>query len=317
MENAVNLSTVHDAHERIRPFIHRTPVMTSRTLNRLLGAKLHFKCENLQKTGAFKARGALNAVLSLSPEEGACGVLAHSSGNHAGALSWAAAIGGTRAHLVMPSNSTAVKIAAVRDYGGEIVFCEPTRQSRESTAAKLIEESGAHLVHPYDDDRIIAGQGTAALELIEQVPELDTIVVPVGGGGLLSGTLVATKQQRPAIQVIAGEPQLVDDTYQSWKAGQIVAVDEKPTIADGLRALVGVTNFDIIHRWVDDILLVSEAGIRRAMRMVMERMKIVIEPSAAVPIAALLEHGEKLRGREVGVIISGGNVDLEQLDFTP
>ena len=313
METRVDLEAIRGAHERIRPFTHRTPVLTSQALDRLVGARIHFKCENFQKTGAFKARGALNSVLTLNAEEAARGVLTHSSGNHAGALAWAAKIGGTTARLVMPANSTAVKVAAVEGYGGEVVFCEPALESRETTAAALQRETQAHLVHPYDDDRIIAGQGTAAVELIEQIPDVDVIIVPVGGGGLLSGTLLAAKGLKRGVQVIAAEPAHVDDTYQSWKEGKIVPAQSKHTVADGLRALVGVRNFGVIHRLVDDVLLVSETEILSAMRLVIERMKIVIEPSAAVPVAALLASRERFQGKEVGVILSGGNVDLAQL----
>jgi len=311
-----DLPTIREAHDRIRPHIHRTPVMTCATLDRLVGARLYFKCENLQKAGAFKSRGAANAVFSLGHQEASRGVVTHSSGNHAAALARAATARGIPAYIVMPSNSAGVKVAAVEGYGGRITFCEPTQDAREAAAAKLLAEAAATMIHPYDDDRIIAGQGTAVVELLEDVPHLDAVIAPVGGGGLLSGTLIAAKALKPDIRVLAGEPHKADDAYRSLQAGHRLPADRFDTIADGLRTSLGDKTFPIISEMVDGILLASEDGIVAAMRLIMERMKLVVETSAAVPLAALLENEHDLAGRAVGVILSGGNVDLAQLPFT-
>jgi len=295
--------------------VHRTPIMTCEALDRLAGARLFFKCENLQKAGAFKSRGACNAVFSLSEKQARRGVLTHSSGNHAAALARTARLRGIPAHIVMPQNSRRVKIDAVRSYGGSLTLCEPTLPSRESTARRVQEETGATFIHPYDDARVIAGQGTAAVELLEQVPDLDVLIAPVGGGGLLSGTLIAAKQMRPGIRVLAAEPKLADDAYRGWKTGRFVAVERSDTVADGLRTSLGKLTFPIIMDLVDEILLASEDAIVDATRQTLERAKTVVEPSAAVPLAALIENDVRLDGQRVGVILSGGNLDLSDLPW--
>ena len=295
--------------------MHRTPIMTCEALDRLAGARLFFKCENLQKAGAFKSRGACNAVFSLSEKQARRGVLTHSSGNHAAALARTARLRGIPAHIVMPQNSRRVKIDAVRSYGGSLTLCEPTLPSRESTARRVQEETGATFIHPYDDARVIAGQGTAAVELLEQVPDLDVLIAPVGGGGLLSGTLIAAKQMRPGIRVLAAEPKLADDAYRGWKTGRFVAVERSDTVADGLRTSLGKLTFPIIMDLVDEILLASEDAIVDATRQTLERAKTVVEPSAAVPLAALIENDVRLDGQRVGVILSGGNLDLSDLPW--
>jgi threonine dehydratase len=313
MSTRPDLTEIRRAHERIRPHVHRTPVMTCAALDRLVGASLFFKCENLQKAGAFKSRGACNAVFSLSDEMARRGVVTHSSGNHAGALARAAALRDIAAHIVMPSNSRQIKVAAVREYGGQITLCPPTLAGREETAARIMAETGAVLIHPYDDERIIAGQATAAVELLEQVDDLDVIMAPVGGGGLLSGTLLAAKSLRPEIRVLAAEPRLADDAFRSWRAGKFIPAGKSETIADGLRTSLGKLTFPIIMDLVDDILLASEEAIVEATRLILQRAKTVVEPSAAVPLAALLENDANLRGRRVGMILSGGNLDLDSL----
>jgi threonine dehydratase len=276
----------------------------------MVGTRLFFKCENLQKTGAFKFRGACNAVFLLSDDEASRGVVTHSSGNFAGALALAASKRGIAARIVMPSNAPEVKVAAVKGYGGIITFCEPTLASRETTAEKIIKKTGATFIHPYNDYRIIAGQGTAALELMEEIPDLDFILAPVGGGGLLSGTAIAAKGINPKIRVIGCEPRNADDAYRSLKAGRIIPSENPNTIADGLRTSLGDKTFPIIRDLVDQILLTTEDEIINAMRHLFERMKIVAEPSAAVPLAVLLSHQLNVKDQRVGVIISGGNVDF-------
>lgn len=309
-----SLDDVRRAHVRIAPHIHRTPVLTSALLDRESGAQLFFKCENFQKVGAFKARGACNAVFSLSEAEARHGVATHSSGNHAAALARAAALRGIPAHIVMPQNSPRPKQQAVAGYGGRIVLCEPTLAARERTCGELIAATAATLIHPYNDDRIIAGQGTAALELLEEVSDLAVVVAPVGGGGLLSGTALAVKGLRPGIQVLGAEPAQANDAAESLRAGHIVS---KPanTVADGLRTMLGDRTFPIIQSTVDGILTVSEAGIIDAMRRLWGIMKIVVEPSGAVPFAAVREHPDAFAGRRVGLILSGGNVDLDTLPW--
>jgi threonine dehydratase len=303
------------AHERIAPHVHRTPVMTSRQLDDHCDASLFFKCEQLQKVGAFKARGATNAVLSLSDEEAARGVGTHSSGNHGAALALAARVRGIPAYIVMPGNAPAVKKAAVAGYGGLIVECEPTLQARVATLDRLVAEHNLHVVHPYNDPRVIAGQGTAALELLDQVPELDAIVVPVGGGGLLAGTAIAVKGINPDIEVIAAEPAGADDAFRSFGLGELQVQTNPDTIADGLRTSLGELNFDIIRKLVDTIVTVPDSTIIEAMRLQWSRMKQVVEPSGAVSFAALLEHPERFAGRRVGIVVSGGNVDLDNLPW--
>jgi len=299
-----------EAYERIRPYAHNTPVMTSSALNALFGSKLYFKCENFQRAGAFKFRGATNTVFSLSGEEAAKGVVTHSSGNHAGALALAASMRNIPAYIVMPSNAPPVKIEAVKGYGGRITFCEPSLPSRESTAQKVIERTGAALVHPYDDDRILAGQGSCALELLKDVEDLDMLLVPLGGGGLLCGSAITARKLNPSITIIGVEPELADDAKRSIEAGGIIPSDYPDTIADGLRTSLSERTFSIIQDLVDDIILASEEAIVGAMRLIFERMKIVVEPSAVVPLAAMLSGFEGAKGRKAGLILSGGNVEM-------
>ncbi len=310
-----DLETIRAAHRRIAPHIHRTPVMTSASLAALAGAQLYFKCENLQKTGSFKIRGATNAICSLSEEEAARGVVTHSSGNHAAAVALAARWRGIRAWIVMPANAPEAKRRAVEAYGGQITFCEPTLEAREAAAAEIMRKTGAALVHPFDDDRIIAGQATAAVELLEEVPDLDFILAPVSGGGLLSGTAIAAKSLRPTIRVIGCEPKNADDAHRSLAAGRLELLINANTMADGLRASLAERTFAILCRHVEQIALVSEEEIVSAMQQVWERMKLVIEASAAVGVAPLLEHKLPVQGKKVGVILSGGNVDLGRLPF--
>jgi threonine dehydratase len=309
------IQDVREAAERIRPFIHRTPVLTCQSLNRLYGAELFFKCENLQKVGAFKIRGATNAVFSLADGEAQRGVATHSSGNHAAALAQAARWRGIPAHVVMPENAPAIKKKAVAGYGAGIVFCEPTLEARERTLAQVRARTGAVLVHPYDDARVIAGQGTAALELCREIPDLEVVMAPVGGGGLLSGTAIAVSAMAPGARVLAGEPLGADDAYRSLQEGQIVPSVQPKTIADGLLTSLGALTFPIIAKHVEAILTVTEEAIVLAMRDVWERMKIVVEPSAAVPLAAVLTRRSEIRGERIGIILSGGNVDLERLPW--
>jgi threonine dehydratase len=310
----LDLAAIRAAHERIRPHIHRTPVLTSARLDAASGASLFFKCENFQKVGAFKARGATNAVFSLDDAKAQRGVATHSSGNHAAALSRAAKLRGIAAHIVMPSNSSKVKVRAVEEYGGRIVFSEPTQTAREETCARVIEETGATLIHSFENEGVMAGQGTAAVELLEDA-DVDLVICPVGGGGLLSGTAVAAKSLRPKIKVIAAEPENADDAAQSFRAGRLIHTEKKFTIADGLRTNVGAPTFAIIQRYVDDVVTVSEDAIVTAMRTIWETMKIVIEPSAAVPYAAIMERKVDVSGKRVGIILSGGNVDLDALPW--
>ena len=312
MEKRPDLSDIRYAHERIIPYIHRTPVLTCSALNKMVDAELYFKCENLQKVGAFKIRGATNAIYSLGLKEAANGVVTHSSGNHAAALSLAARTRGIAARIVMPSNAPKVKIEAVKNYGGIITFCEPNLASRESTAAKIIAETGAVMIHPFNDYRIIAGQGTAALELMEEIPDLDYVLAPVGGGGLLSGTAIAAKSLNPLVKVIGCEPKNADDAFHSKKAGRIIPPENPNTIADGLKTSLGDKTFPIIQEFVDEIILATEEEIVIGMRHIFERMKIIVEPSSAVPFGALLSKKLKVAGKKVGIIISGGNVDFSQ-----
>ena len=279
------------------------------------GASLFFKCENFQKVGAFKARGATNAVFMLDDTTAKRGVATHSSGNHGAALSRAAKLRGIPAHIVMPSNSAKVKVRAVEGYGGRIVFCEPTQAAREQTCAEVIAKTGATLIHSFENEDVMAGQGTAAVELLEDVADVDLVMCPVGGGGLLCGTAVAAKTMRPKIKVIAAEPANADDAAQSFRAGRLMRIEKPDTIADGLRTNVGAPNFPIIQRYVDDIVTVSEEGIVAAMRTIWETMKIIIEPSAAVPYAAILERKIDIAGKRVGIILTGGNVDLDALPW--
>jgi len=316
----ITWQAILEAHERIRPRIHRTPVLTSGTFDRMSGARLYFKCENLQKTGSFKIRGASNAILGLSEGESARGVVTPSSGNHAAAVSCAAAWRGIPAFIVMPRNAPAVKCRAVESYGGKITYCEPTITSRNETCARVQAETGATLVHPYDDDRIVAGQATAAKELLEEVPDLDAILTPVSGGGLLSGTSLASRQMRPEIRIYGCEPERADDAYRSLHAGEIQKLESSDTVADGLRANLSPRTFAILRSYLTDILLVSEAELLAAQKLFAERMKIVVEASSSLVLSPLLREGglEKLRlapradGQppKIGMILSGGNVEL-------
>jgi threonine dehydratase len=310
-----DFSDVKAAKKLIERYIHHTPVLTCKSINRIVGAELFFKCENFQKAGAFKFRGACNSVFSLTDEEAAQGVGTHSSGNHAAALAMAAGLRGIKAQIVMPSNAPDIKKIAVAGYGAEITFCEPTLQARESTLQRIVEEKGIIVVHPYNNFKVIAGQGTSALELIEEIGNLDILMCPVGGGGLLSGTSLSAKALLPNCKVIAAEPASADDACRSFRQGKIIPSINPKTIADGLLTSLGEMNFAIIQKHVDDIVTVSEEGIIAAMRMVWERMKIIIEPSSAVPLAALLEKKVDLTGKRIGIILSGGNVDLKKLPF--
>lgn len=306
---------IRQAAERIKPYAHRTPVLTNESLNGQVGGQVFLKCENLQKVGAFKFRGACNAVFSLTDGEAAKGVCTHSSGNHAAALALAARMRGIPAYIVMPNNAPQVKKDAVAGYGGMITFCEPTLAARESTLDRIRLDTGASVVHPYNDERVIAGQGTAALELLEDVPDLDVIIAPVGGGGLLSGTSIAATGIKKGIRVIAGEPEMADDAFRSMQAGQIIPSENPKTIADGLLTSLGTLTFPIIQKNVEQIVTVSEAGIVASMKFVWERAKIIIEPSSAVAIGVLWEKKIDLRGLKIGIIISGGNVDLGKLPW--
>src|SRR5438552_3262682 len=308
---SIDFDKIRAAHERIRRYIHRTPVITSERLDAANDASLFFRCENFQKMGAFKARGATNAVFALDSATARRGVATHSSGNHGAAVARAAKLRGIPAHIVMPSNSAKVKVRAVESYGAHIIFCEPTEQAREAQCAEVIKKNGAMLIHSFENEDVIAGQGTAAVELLEDVPDLDLVMCPVGGGGLLSGTLVAAKSMRPKIKVVAVEPANVDDATQSFRAGKRIVTEKKFTIADGLRTNIGEPNFAIVQRYVDDIVTVSEAAIVSAMRTIWESMKIIIESSAAVPYAAFQQRKIDIAGKCVGIILTGGNVDLD------
>jgi threonine dehydratase len=317
--------TILAAHTRIAPRIHRTPVLTSASLDAITGAKIFFKCDNLQKTGSFKIRGATNAIFSLSDEEAARGIVTLSSGNHGAAVACAAAWRGVPAWIVMPKNAPAVKARAIEAYGGRITFCEPKMSSRAEVAARVQAETGAYLIHPYDDDRIIAGQATAAKELLEEISDLDAVFAPVSGGGLLSGTCLGAKGIRTSVRIFGCEPERADDAYRSLTSGTLQSLESSDTIADGLRASLAPRTFAILRRHVERILLVSEEEIISAARLVWERMKIIIEPSSAVAIAPLLKPGtiaslnlpKRADGSapKLGVILSGGNVDLSSLPW--
>jgi threonine dehydratase len=312
---SLNLDTIRAAHQRIRPYVHRTPVLTNSWLNDACRATLFFKCENFQKIGAFKARGATNAVFALDDETAQRGVATHSSGNHGAAVARAAKLRGIPAHIVMPSNSAKVKIRSVESYDAHVVFCEPTEESREIKCAEVINKTGATLIHSFENEHVIAGQGTAAMELLEDIPELDVIMCPVGGGGLLSGTAIAARSILPQIRVIAVEPENTDDAAQSFRVGRRLVTEKKFTIADGLRTNIGEPNFAIVQQYVDNIVTVSEEAIVSAMRTIWETMKIVIEPSATVPYAAIQESKIDIGGKRVGIILTGGNVDLDALPW--
>jgi threonine dehydratase len=311
----LDFAAIRTAHDRIRPHIHRTPVLTSARVDAACGGSLFFKCENFQKVGAFKARGATNAVLALDEATARRGVVAHSSGNHGAALARAARLRGIAAHIVMPSDSSKVKVRAVEGYGGHVTFCEPTPAGRQATCAQVISATGGTLIHPFENEFVMAGQGTATIELLEDINNLDLVLTSVGGGGLLAGAAVAAKHLRPGMKVMGAEPENVSDAAQSLRAGRLVTPPKAHTIADGLRGNIGEPNFAVFQRCVDDIVTVSEESIVAAMRAIWETMKIIIEPSAAVPYAAILEKKLDVTGRRVGIIISGGNLDLDALPW--
>ena len=303
------------AHERIKPHIHLTPILTSSYLNALTGAELYFKCENFQKAGAFKVRGASNAVFGLSEEKAKKGVATHSSGNHALSLSYAAGRRGIPVTVVMPRTAPEAKKQAVRGYGGKIVECEPSTSSREATFKEVVAETGAEFVHPYNDPRVIAGQATCSLELTGQVDGLDAVIAPIGGGGMVSGTCLTLSTIAPDIEIYAAEPKNADDAYRSFKAGHIIADDAPQTIADGLKVPLKELTWHFVSRHVTDILTATEDEIIDAMKLTWQRMKIVMEPSCAVPLATILKNREVFAGKRVGVIITGGNVDLDKLPW--
>ena len=316
MQQILDFAAIRAAAARIAPYVRRTPIMRCPRLEAETGAEIFFKCENLQEMGAFKLRGATNAVQSLPEDSLAKGVATHSSGNHGAALALAAKRRGIAACVVMPANANAFKRQAVKEYGAHIIFCEPTQAGREAALRQYVSETGATVVHPYNDPAIMAGQGTAALELHEDVPDLDVVLSPLGGGGLLSGTAVATHAMQPKARVLGAEPLGADDAWRSLAAGYIVPVEHPDTVADGLRATIGPLNFAVIREVVDGVLRVDDTDTIAAMRYVWEHMKLVIEPSAAVPVAALRTGSIGVRGKRVGVILSGGNLDLDHLPWS-
>lgn len=306
---------IEEAHARIRPFIHKTPVLSSHTINTLTGADVYFKCENLQKIGAFKIRGGMNAVLQLSELELKKGVATHSSGNHAQAIAYAAREVGCQAYIVMPDNAPEIKKKAVAGYGAEIILCKPTLQAREDALQEVVNRTGAVFIHPFNNYHVIAGQATAAKELIEEVAGLNIVMAPVGGGGLLSGTALSVHYFSPQTQVVAGEPEGAQDAFLSLQEGKIVSAPYIKTIADGLLTTLGDKTFPLIRQYVNSIVTVTDEEIVAAMRLIWERMKVVVEPSGAVPLAALIKEKDKYAGQKVGIIFSGGNVDLGSLPF--
>ncbi|MCP4818481.1 MAG: pyridoxal-phosphate dependent enzyme [Shimia sp.] len=311
----LTIEDVREAHERIKPYIHNTPVLTSSYLDGLSGASLFFKCENFQKAGAFKVRGASNAVFGLSDEQAKNGVATHSSGNHALSLSYAAGRRGIPCHVVMPRTAPQAKKDAVKGYGGIITECEPSTTSREATFAKVQEETGAEFVHPYNDPRVIAGQATCSLELLEQVKDLDIVVAPIGGGGMISGTCLTLSNLAPHVKIYAAEPEQADDAMRSFKAGHIIADDAPLTVADGLKVPLKENTWHFVSQFVEDVLTASEQEIIDAMKLTWQRMKIVMEPSCAVPLAVILKNPDVFAGKRVGVIVTGGNVDLDKLPW--
>ncbi|WP_298970750.1 beta-hydroxyaspartate dehydratase BhcB [uncultured Roseobacter sp.] len=311
----LTIDHVRAAHERIKPYIHRTPVLTSTYFNELTGAELFFKCENFQKAGAFKVRGASNAVFGLSDAMAEKGVATHSSGNHALSLSYAAGRRGIPCHVVMPRTAPETKKAAVRGYGGIITECEPSTTSREAVFAEVQDATGAEFVHPYNDPRVIAGQATCSLELLEQVDNMDAVIAPIGGGGMISGTCLTLSNLAPKMEIYAAEPDQADDAARSFRAGHIIADDAPVTIADGLKVPLKENTWHFVSSFVTDVLTASEQEIIDAMKLTWERMKIVMEPSCAVPMATILRNPEVFRGKRVGVIITGGNVDLNKLPW--
>ncbi len=315
MNHIPTFDDIKDARERISIYINHTPVLSSDAINEMAGCHVFFKCENLQKIGAFKARGGMNAVLSLTREEQQKGITTHSSGNHAQAIALAAKAVGTKAYIVMPNNAPDIKKNGVKYLGGEIIECEPTLEARETAVQKVIDETGATFIHPFNNYDVIAGQATAAVEMFEQVGELNVIMAPVGGGGLLSGTALAAHYLMPRAEVIAGEPEGAADAILSFKSGKIEKAPYIKTIADGLLTNLGDKTLEIICNYVKDIITVSEEEIIAAMRLIWEQLKIVIEPSSAVPFAALLKEKERFASKRVGIILTGGNVDLGKLPF--
>ena len=313
MNSLPTKDSITTAHERIRKYIHKTPVMTSASIDEMAGCHIFFKCENFQKVGAFKFRGACNAVFSMSQDVAINGVGTHSSGNHAQALALAAKMRGIPAYIVMPDNSPKVKIDAVRGYGGEITFCSPTLAERESTMDKVQTQTNCNFIHPYTNPLVIAGQGTAAKEFIEETPELDYIIAPVGGGGLLAGTLIATSTLSPRTKVIAAEPEGANDAYKSLHSGTIVQSVNPDTIGDGLLTSLGEINFEIIQKFINDIITATDQQAIEALRLIWERMKIVIEPSSAFPLAVILANKDLFAGKKIGVILSGGNADIKNI----
>ncbi|PIN19974.1 Serine racemase [Handroanthus impetiginosus] len=315
---AANISSIKEAQGRIGSYVHKTPVFSSETLNSISGRNLYFKCECLQKGGAFKFRGACNAVFSLTDDQAAKGVVTHSSGNHASALSLAAKLRGIPAHIVIPKNAPKCKVENVMRYGGQVIWSEATMQSREEVAAKVLRDTGGVLIHPYNDSRIISGQGTISLELLEQIPQIDTIIVPLSGGGLISGVALAAKSINPAIRVLAAEPKGADDAARSKKAGNIVTLPQTKTIADGLRASLGSLTWPVVRDLVDDIIVVEDKEIIEAMKLCYQILKVVVEPSGAIGLAAVLSNTFRNNPtwndcNNVGIVLSGGNVDLDVL----
>ena len=311
----LTLKDIASAHDRIRPYIHRTPVLTNNSLNEFTGANLFFKCENFQKAGSFKIRGATNTVELLTQDEMDKGVATTSSGNHGAALSMAVTRREGKTKVVMPHNTPKIKVDNVERNGGEVVWCEPDQSSREQVLADLVNESGATVVHPYNDERIIAGQGTCAKELLEDHPEIQIIVSPVSGGGLLSGTLLSAKEINEQVSVYGAEPAEADDAYRSLQNGEIVPNDTINTICDGLRAQIGTITFPIIQKYVDEIITLSEEEILDSMKMIWERLKIIVEPSCSISLAAIIKNKNKFSGKNIGLIMSGGNVDLNQIPW--
>ncbi len=311
----ISIKHIREAALRIAPHIHRTPVLSCTAINDLAGCSLFFKCENFQKVGAFKMRGATNAVFSLTSEEASAGVATHSSGNHAQALALAARLRGIPAYVVMPTSAPGVKRRAVAGYGAEIIDCKPTLQAREETLEQVVQRTGATFIHPYDNEKIIAGQGTAALELLEDYPDLNVVMAPVGGGGLLSGTAIATKAVKADAEIIAAEPAGADDAARSLEAGYIIPSVNPDTIADGLLTSLGQLNYPIIREHVRSVWTVEDDEIIAAMRLIWERMKIIVEPSSAVCLAAVLKHGKETAGLNIGIIVTGGNIDLDHLPW--
>ena len=310
-----DIDNIKQAYKRIDGVVHKTPVLSSRSINEISGARIFFKCENFQKAGAFKFRGATNAILQLSNDEKGRGVATHSSGNHAGALALSAQMNGIKAYIVMPDNSPNVKKKAVAGYGAEIFYCQPTLQAREAELEKVIDKTGATFIHPYNNFNVICGQGTTALEMLSQIPVPDVVMSPVGGGGLLSGTSIATKGIAPKTKVFAAEPLGANDAYRSFKSKTFVPSVNPKTIADGLLTSLGDLTFPIIMKNVDDIFTANEEEIIYAMRLIWERMKIIVEPSSAVPLAVVLKNPKVFKNKSIGIIISGGNVDFESLPF--